>query len=436
MAGDRRGAADDQLPGVLTTTLIRQGGRRVMVSTPNVLQYGHLGLEMQASLVVAKRSGACVYFERPPKIAGEALFELESPEVPILRPGPLTGKVLHAHSVASEMLKTLWIRRSEFRGEFRRKLAREIGRHVNKPTTPPLAKDDLRAIRDRLRNSGDRIMRGRPGYFRRRMLRTEVPVRLNPQSAAEAARQAIAHGIDPAARLVCIHARESGYKLGQEMQDTKPETGRDDKTRNARIESYFEACDDLVRQGYTVIRLGDPTMTPVLRPGIVDLATSPRRTNLLEVHCLLRSDLLIAGESGLFGVGHLLNVPILLVHVTEPIAAYPVRAPGLFVPKRIVDRQTGQPLSHADQVSDAYHLHLRDSRRFLYFDSTPAQIADATREMLDWIAGRWVESEDQRRYHNSIVAAAQALKARSRYARKWGSDRGFLGDGRIARAGL
>ena len=54
-----------------------------------------------------------------------------------------------------------------------------------------------------------------------------------------------------------------------------------------------EAVDDLVQRGYTVIRLGDPSMTPLRHPGVVDLATSPTRTNLLEVYCLLRSDFII-----------------------------------------------------------------------------------------------------------------------------------------------
>ena len=56
--------------------------------------------------------------------------------------------------------------------------------------------------------------------------------------------------------------------------------------------------------------------------------------------------------------------------------------------------------------------------------------------MLDWVDGRWTESDEQRRYHELIMEAASELARRSAYIRKWGLHEGFLGDGRIARVGI
>ena len=53
------------------------------------------------------------------------------------------------------------------------------------------------------------------------------------------------------------------------------------------------AAKGLRARGYTVVRLGDPSMTPLSHPGVIDLATSPARTNLLEVYCLLRSAFIV-----------------------------------------------------------------------------------------------------------------------------------------------
>jgi putative glycosyltransferase (TIGR04372 family) len=206
--------------------------------------------------------------------------------------------------------------------------------------------------------------------------------------------------------------------------------------RNARIETYLEAADFLVQRGYTVVRLGDPSMTPVDHPGVVDLATSRTRTNLLEIYCMLRADLLIAGESGLAGVTYLTNTPFLLVNSTEPISSYPIRAPGLFLPKTVVDKRDGRRLTSHDLLGTDYHRQFRDTRRYLYVDNTPAEIRAATEEMLTWIAGGWTESDGQRGYHEAIMASAAELHKRSNYVRKWGLDKGFLGDGRIARVAL
>lgn len=421
------------------TTTVRFGGTRVVVTRPNPRHYGHLGLEMVMSLVRAREARAAVYFVRSSTALGRGLFELESPEVRVLRPMPVVRELLHT-CMSWRTFRTRVDRwRDEFREQVEREFVRETMRYVGDPEMPEEVREGLRATRRRLRASADqarRERRRRPAYYERRRLRRPVPVRLHAAAAEEAARQARAHGIPADARLVCIHAREAGYKRGHEIQDTKPAVGRDDRARNARIESYLQAVDYLTQHGYTVVRLGDPTMTPVDHPGVIDLATSPERTNLLEVYCLLRSDFIIAGESAYVNLIYLTNTPILVVNATEPVSAYPVRAPGLFLAKTVVDKRDGKALTSLDLLTLEYQRQFRDTRRYLYVDNSPEQIRDAAEEMVSWLGGHWTESEEQRRYHDAIMTAAGQLARRSTYIRKWGLHEGFLGDGRVARAGL
>ena len=421
------------------TITMRFGRRRVLVARPNGRQYGHLGLEIVMSLASARKDGADVYLVRSDTPLGGGLFELESPDVRVLRPTPIVRELFRTCISLRKFRERVDDWRDEFREHVEQEFVREATRYVTDPGMPQEIRERLRGVRGRLRASLERAMRDkkrRPTYYMRRLLREPVPVHLHPAANEDAVRQAIAHGIAPDAKLVCIHAREAGYKSGAEIQDTKPDDGRDDTARNARIESYLEAADELVRRGYTVIRLGDPSMTPVNRPGVVDLATSPARTNLLEVHCLLHCDFIIAGESAYVNLVYLTNTPILLVNATEPISAYPIRGPGLFLPKTVVDKRDGRRLSNVDLVSFEYHRQLRDRRRYLYVDNTPEEIRTATEEMLDWVDGRWTESPGQRTYHDVIMAATKALWPRSGYVRKWGLDEGFLGDGRIAKVAL
>ncbi len=411
----------------------------MLVARPNERQYGHLGLEIVMSLVRARETDSDVYFIRPSTPLGGGLFELESPDVRVLRPTPVVRELLRACMSWRKLLDRVDGWRDGVREQIELEFVREVNRYVADPGMPQQVRRGLRGVRGRLRASLEQAARDRhehPTYFERRRLRERVPVRLHPAAAEDAAAQARAHGIPPDAPLVCIHAREAGYKRGNEIQDTKPYDGRNDLARNVQIESYFEAADYLVQGGYTVIRLGDPSMRPVNRPGVVDLATSPARTNLLEIYCLLRSRLLIAGESGLWGITYVTNTPYLLVNSTEPISSYPIRAPGLFLPKTVIDRRDGRRLTSLDLLSPDYQRQFRDTRRFLYLDNSPGQIRGATEEMLEWIDGHWVESQAQRSYHEAIVSAAAQLRHWSRYVRKWGLDDGFLGDGRVARVAL
>ena len=422
-----------------TKTTVRLGRRRVLVARPNPRQYGHLGLDIAMSLAHAREDGADVYFVRPPSLLGSGLFELESPEVRVLRPTPAIRELFRTCMSWRIFRDRVDDWREGIREQVEREFVREATRYVADPGMPQEIRESFRGARGRLRASLDRAARDsrlRPPYYERRLLRKPVPVRLNSAAHEEAARQARAHGIAPDARLVCIHAREAGYKRGSEIHETKPDTGRDDRVRNARIESYLGAVDYLVQRGYTVIRLGDPSMTPLRHPGVVDLATSPTRTNLLEVYCLLRSDFIIAGESAYVNVICLTNTPILLVNATEPISAYSVRGPGLFLPKTVVDKSDGRRLTNADLLGRDYHRWFRDIKKYLYVDNSPEEVLEATREMLDWTAGEWVESPAQRSYHEAIVEAAAQLRRHSVYVQKWGLHEGFLGDGRIARVAL
>jgi putative glycosyltransferase (TIGR04372 family) len=421
------------------TTTLRLPGRKVVVTRPNERHYGHLGLEMVISLARARESQAAVYFVRPSTRLGMGLFELESPDVRVLRPVPVVKEVLGTAIWWRRLKNSFDQWRAQQREIVEREFVRETIGYVNNPGIPQEVREGLRDARRRFRKLIERAARERrhrPAYYERRRLRTPVPVRLRPEAEAEAKRQALAVGIQPDARLVCIHARESGYKRGNEIQDTKPENGRDDTTRNARIETYTLAADELRARGYTVVRLGDPSMTPLSHPGVIDLATSPGRTNLLEVYCLLRSAFIIAGESAFVNLVYLTNTPILLVNATEPVSAYPVRAPGLFLTKTVVDKRDGRRLTNLDLLTPDYRRQFRDTRRYTYVDNSPEQIRDATREMLEWVEGGWTESEAQRRYHDDIMTAAAELARRSAYIRKWGLHEGFLGDGRIARVGL
>jgi len=421
------------------TTTMRFGRRRVLVARPNERQYGHLGLEVGMSLARAREADADVYFVRPSTPIGGGLFELESPQVRVLRPTPLVRELLRTCVSWQLLLDRVDDWRGEVREHVEQEFVREVTRYVGDADMPPEVREGLRGVRGRLRASLDHVARERrrrPAYFERRLLRDPVPVQLHPKAREEAERQARAHGIPAEGRLVCIHAREAGYKQGNEIQDTKPHDGRDDSARNVRIETYFAAVDHLVERGYTVVRLGDPTMRPVEHPGVVDLAVSPARTNLLEIYCMLRSDLLIAGESGLAGITYVTNTPFLLVNSTEPISSYPIRAPGLFLPKTVVDKRDGRRLTSLDLLSVEYHRQFRDTRRYLYIDNTPDEVRAATEEMLEWIGGRWTESAGQRHYHDAIMEATAGLWSSSIYVRKWGLHDGFLGDGRIAKVAL
>jgi len=423
----------EQEPLAPNTFLVR-AAPSLLVCRPNGLQYGHLGMEVVMALGTAREEGSAVAFVKPSPLVNPALMELETDAVRIVRLGSLADIRWRIYWRARDLRD--WWRDTwyEFRESWVTELKRLLRDEARNPGHPAGLRRALRRWKQRLSGSrGKRPMTPRP-YLWRHAIRAPVPVILRAAVAESARRQAEAVGIPPDAPIVTVHAREAGFKRGREVHEKqiKALSRRDDGTRNIRIDSYIPAIDYLVSLGYTVVRLGDPSMCPVSRPGVVDLALDPRRTPELEVYCLLRSEFLLAGESGPAIVTLLTNTPTLTLNATDPVSSFPIRPDWLYTVKRVIDLDTGIPLTLREMASPRYLEAVRDTARFRFLSHPPEEVLEAVREMRAFLANRGVESERQATYKALVARAAEELSPRLRYVRKWAPDKGVMGDGRVA----
>lgn len=236
--------------------------------------------------------------------------------------------------------------------------------------------------------------------FRRMLAQSGLPVRLPARLAEDTARAADALGLGDGARLVTLHVREAGHAVSRGVDDREKDTAR-----NARVETYFEAIDWLVAQGYRVVRVGDPSMTPVRRAGVVDLATAPGRSLALELWCVLRSAFLMASDSGPFNLSVLAGVPCLGVNITHLIGAYPLRRHDRALLKRVVDTETGRPLALADMLTPGHMKHRWVPGRFRFEDNPPEEIVEAVTEMAGLVERRLTEPDAAQSSAKAMMAA-------------------------------
>ncbi|GHD41316.1 hypothetical protein GCM10017083_05580 [Thalassobaculum fulvum] len=110
-------------------------------------------------------------------------------------------------------------------------------------------------------------------------------------------------GNRPGRGLVTVHYRESGYRPSRRHQP-----------RNADIRVALPALQRLAETGYTVVRLGDPSMTRLPDiPGIVDYAHSPAKSDRLDVLLAAGADFHIGSSSGMSLVPLLFGTPCLFL---------------------------------------------------------------------------------------------------------------------------
>lgn len=414
----------------------------LLVARPNPVQFGHLALDILMALGEAREKAAKLAFIYPRRVVNPAIISLECPDVDTVRLS-LTDRARATLAFArDEVPHRLRHARSNMLELLCDEGAAELTRWIRRDGTPQRLRSHLRRIKNQLGRRHWRYEEPPPTspYFRRRLIRNPIEVRLPVELYEEARIAAEALGVAAGAPVVAIHAREAGYKAGGLEVHEKEQYGarpiRDDSWRNANIETYLPTIQVLTRLGYIVVRIGDPSMRPLQYPGVVDLALA-HSNPLLQIYALLRAQFLICGESGPAAVSYLLNTPLLNVNATDPIGSFPVLPHGRLLLKRVFDRATGLELTPTEMLSEIYLRHLRDSTRYVYVDNTAGEILEATREMLDLVGKRGTKPDGhQRDYTRLATAAAVTWGRRLPYVRKWGADEGFLGEGYLARCQL
>jgi putative glycosyltransferase (TIGR04372 family) len=234
-----------------------------------------------------------------------------------------------------------------------------------------------------------------------------IELRLPATRERQVASKAAELGINPTAPLVTVHVRESGYRSRSGLRQRSW-----DEVRNARIDRFFPAFRALVERGYTVVRLGDPTMTPVRMPGVIDLATSPARDQWLDIWCTMRSEFLIGCDSGPSWLAVLLGIPVLTVNAVHfRDLSRPV---DRIICKLARDRATGETLSVSEMLEKDFLRTGFKGDHFECIDNSRADIRRAVLDMIEVVHGRERRSSWQNRFNRRLRAVErQGLAGRS-----------------------
>ncbi|MFN7562076.1 MAG: TIGR04372 family glycosyltransferase [Prosthecobacter sp.] len=177
--------------------------------------------------------------------------------------------------------------------------------------------------------------------------------------------------------FVCLHNRERGY------------SAKDDDIhdyRNAAIETYFPAIEEIVRRGGWVFRMGDPSMSPIQSSDkIIDYAHSSRRSPRLDILLCASAKFMIGCSSGLSLVSTAFGIPVLNVNLA-PISMHAYTSKDIALPKLYYSEQEGRLLrfdeafSHPASNYRFGNLFKRDGIRVV--DNDERDILEATLEML------------------------------------------------------
>jgi putative glycosyltransferase (TIGR04372 family) len=189
-------------------------------------------------------------------------------------------------------------------------------------------------------------------------------------------------GVPEGAWYVGLHVREDAW----------------DRVRNANVENYLTAIQSITARGGWVIRMGDPSLTPLPElPQVVDYAFSPHRSDWMDVFLWATNRFFIGSHSGPYQIPPTFGRPCILSNIA-PILGAPIYGQDLRLYKRYVDMKDKRPIPYGELLStgigfvtSAGHL---ESLGVELLENTTEEIDEAVVEMMDRLEGRAWKGDD------------------------------------------
>ncbi len=223
---------------------------------------------------------------------------------------------------------------------------------------------------------------------------------LNKLDEAESSQAFVKLGIPENQWFVCLHVREKGFLPNNEAIQAH---------RNASINNAIPAIHDIIRRGGMVVRMGDPTMSPLMPPiaGVIDYARHSLKSDRMDVLLCAKARFFLGCTSGLFFLSVIFGVPVALVNMI-PVETLGIRPGDLSIPKRVWSEVLGRYLSYTELLTSKmggyFFTHQYQVAGIRADENDGKDILGLMREMLDRLDGQYRETEADKLLHERYLS--------------------------------
>lgn len=186
------------------------------------------------------------------------------------------------------------------------------------------------------------------------------------------------YGLPKSAKFASLHIREGGSRGDPRTQP---------------ISSFIPAINEINRNGYWVIRIGDRNMASLPNmPMVIDLVPKKYSEKALHAYVLAKSEFYLGTASGPSWVPRIFGVPSLITNLNE-VATQAGRAPegSIHIPKKYINNK-GEMLSLSQIFSrgfafSSFTLHELKQKGYSLEPNSSEEIFEAAKEILNNIKG-------------------------------------------------
>ena len=211
-------------------------------------------------------------------------------------------------------------------------------------------------------------------------------------------------GVPDGSWFVTFHVREPGF-----AGDPFP------SPRNASVENYLPAMQEVVARGGWAIRIGNGGMKPLPAvPGVIDYAHSDFKSDVMDIFLMAQCRFFVGTPSGPAQVPHLFGVPTVYTNWI-PMAHYPFHGNGLLIHKTHRDRNTGRKLPYSRfPALPTDYAKMNSRNNIAVEENTAEEVRDVVVEMLDRLDGRQAPPSLEDESRQARFRALAGMKERGR----------------------
>jgi len=243
----------------------------------------------------------------------------------------------------------------------------------------------------------------------------EPILKLTPEHIARSRRRLAEAGMPEDAWFVSLHVREMGY-FDEETPWSR------NRYRNGRIEDYFTAIETITANGGWVVRIGDPSMTPLPEmERVIDYANGgDLRSDWMDIYLIGGCRFLLGMPSGPQAPALAFGVPFLCTN-HFPFGTWPPSENDMFIHKLLKSKEDGRIIDAESALRPPRLMTLEpmyyDNEGLEVIDNTPQEINEAAIEMMARLDGSIDETPDdvrrQREYRKLLDPYGVNMSART-----------------------
>ena len=202
-------------------------------------------------------------------------------------------------------------------------------------------------------------------------------------------------GIPEGTPHVCFLARDNAY-----LNSTAPDRDWSHHDyRDATINNFLPAAEELTKRGYFAIRMGSVVTQPLETANamIIDYPAK-HRTEFMDIYLPANCRFTFGSDAGMITVPGIFRRPVTWVNMV-PMEGMATWAKGdLTIPKKLWLRDEKRFMTFPEILGTEVGRFFRSEQyaelRIEVIEDTPQEIADVVLEMEERLAGRWETNKD------------------------------------------